>query len=262
MNSTVFPGLHNKTVIVTGGSKGIGAGVVEQFLIAGAKVAIADVDDAQGGELAERWSKEGREARYYRCDVSRAADIERMVASVAADFHSIDVIVNNAGIFPRGDLQSTNEALWDRVIGINLKGVFLTSQAVAPIMIKQGKGNIINIGSLHSAKGDDNTLAYAVSKGGLITMTRNLAHALAKHRIRVNCVHPGWVSSEGEMARLEALGQDYDLVHQSAQSLPLGRMQTPTDIAHTAVFLASDFAEQITGQMLAVDGGLSIRRPL
>ncbi|CAG7658060.1 SDR family NAD(P)-dependent oxidoreductase [Paenibacillus allorhizosphaerae] len=262
MNSHSFSGLSHKTVIVTGGSKGIGAGIVEQFVkLGGARVAIADVDP-QGEELADRWRKDGHEVRFYTCDVSRAADIERMIATVESDFGGVNVLVNNAGIFPRGDLQNTDEALWDRVIGINLKGAFLMSQAAVPAMIKQGTGgSIINIGSLHSAKGEDNTLAYAVSKGGLITMTRNLAHALAKHKIRVNCVHPGWVASEGEVERWEGLGDsELERIQRSAQSLPLGRMQTGTDIANAAVFLASELADQITGQMLAVDGGLSIRK--
>ncbi|MDF2962913.1 MAG: family oxidoreductase [Paenibacillus sp.] len=261
MNPNAFPELQGKTVIVTGGSKGIGASIVEQFVRVGAKVAIADVD-AQGEGLASGWRNDGYEVRYYTCDVSRSEDVEKTIASVETDFRSIDVLVNNAGIFPRGDLQGTDEALWDRVIGINLKGVYLMCQAVAPVMIQHGRGSIINIGSLHSSKGEDNTLAYAVSKGGLITLTRNLAHALAKHQIRVNCIHPGWVASEGEVARWEALGSDMEKVQQSVQTIPLGRMQTGTDIAHTAVFLSSEYANQITGQMLAVDGGLSIRRPM
>jgi NAD(P)-dependent dehydrogenase (short-subunit alcohol dehydrogenase family) len=256
-----FLGLYNKTVIVTGGSKGIGASIVERFVRVGAKVAIADID-VQGEALADQWRTDGHEVKYYPCDVSRADSITQMIQSVEIDFHGVDILVNNAGIFPRGDLQGTDEALWDRVIGINLKGVYLMCQAVSPLMVKQGKGSIINIGSLHSSRGDDNTLAYAVSKGGLITLTRNLAHALAKHRIRVNCVHPGWVASEGELARWETIGSNVESMQQSIQSIPLGRMQTGTDIANTSVFLASVFADQITGQIIAVDGGLSIRRPL
>ncbi|SFM27167.1 3-oxoacyl-[acyl-carrier protein] reductase [Paenibacillus sp. 1_12] len=256
-----FSGLYNNTVIVTGGSKGIGASIAARFVTFGAKVAIADVD-IQGEAMAEQWRKDGHEVRHYICDVAKADDIKRMIQSVKEDFGSVDVLVNNAGIFPRGDLQSTDEALWDLVIGINLKGVYLMCQAVAPLMIAREKGIIINIGSLHSSKGEDNTLAYAVSKGGLITLTRNLAHALSKHRIRVNCIHPGWVASEGETARWETLGTSIENMQASIRSIPLGRMQTGTDIANTAVFLASDLADQITGQMLAVDGGLSIRRPL
>ncbi|TDF99670.1 SDR family NAD(P)-dependent oxidoreductase [Paenibacillus piri] len=256
-----YPGLRDRTVIVTGGSRGIGAAIVEQFVLGGANVAIADVD-AQGEKLAERWRVEGHDVRFYRCDVSSGESIRKLMEAVEQDYASVDVLVNNAGIFPRGDLQSTDEALWDRVIGINLKGVYLMCQAVSPLMIRQEKGVIINIGSMHSAKGEDNTMAYAVSKGGLITLTRNLAHALSKHRIRVNCVHPGWVASEGEVARWESMGSDMDKMQPAIQAIPLGRMQTGTDIAHTVVFLSSDFADQITGQMLAVDGGGSIRKPL
>jgi NAD(P)-dependent dehydrogenase (short-subunit alcohol dehydrogenase family) len=258
----MFPELSGRTVIVTGGTKGIGAAIVEQFVKVGARVAIADIDEQGGQAQAGRWRAEGHEVNAYSCDVSRADDVERLLGAVEHDFQAVDILVNNAGIFPRGDLPGTDEALWDRVIGINLKGVFLMCQVTAPRMIKRGKGSIINIGSLHSARGADDTLAYAVSKGGIITLTRNLAHALAKHRVRVNCVHPGWVASEGEVARWEAMGENMEQVHRAIETIPLGRMQTGTDIANAAVFLCSDWADQITGQMLTVDGGSSIRRPL
>lgn len=257
-DNAAYADLQGKTVIVTGGSKGIGACIVTEFAAAGARVAIADVDD--GGEAAaEQWRKDGLETAYFSCDVSRLADVERLVEAVRDRFGAVDVLVNNAGIFPRGDLQGTDETLWDRVIGINLKGAFLMCRAAAPAMIRQGGGAMINIGSLHAGRGSEDTVAYAVSKGGLVTLTRNLAHSLAKHRIRVNCVHPGWVASEGERARWDGLGEDIAKVRQSIQGMPLGRMQTGTDIAHAALFLASERAAQITGQALAVDGGLGIR---
>ncbi|WP_165452816.1 SDR family NAD(P)-dependent oxidoreductase [Paenibacillus thalictri] len=261
--SSAVSEFHNRTVIVTGGGKGIGAGIVRQFAQKGARIAIADKDPGST-EFASRLRQDGIDARSYVCDVSIGSEVERAVQEIARDFGRIDVLVNNAGIFPRGDLFSTDEALWERVMGINLKGVFLMCKAVVPHMAQdsEASGSIVNIGSLHSSKGEDVTLAYAVSKGGLITFTRNLAHALAPRRIRVNCVHPGWVASEGEVARWEANGSDIERIQQSAKSMPLGRMQTGDDIGQAAVFLSSDQAGQITGQMLAVDGGLSIRRPI
>ncbi len=249
---------EHKTVLVTGGAKGIGASITERFAQSGAKTVIADVDE-EGEAAALRWRQAGREVKFIRCDVSRAADVERTVALVEREFGTVDILVNNAGIFPRSELLETGEAFWDSVIGINLKGAFLACKAVVPGMIRQGGGTIVNIGSLHAARGHDDTLVYAVSKSGIVTLTRNLAHSLAKYKIRVNGVHPGWVASDGELSRLRALGLDADELERSASSMPLGRMQTGDDIAAAVAFLASDWADQITGQMLAVDGGLGLK---
>jgi NAD(P)-dependent dehydrogenase (short-subunit alcohol dehydrogenase family) len=247
-----------KTVLVTGAAKGIGADIAKQFLLFGAKVVIADLDDH--GELAAaQWRDSGHEARYIHCDVSQGSDVRKMVTNIEQEFGSIDILVNNAGIFPRADLFDTDEAFWDRVMGINLKGVYLTCQAAVPGMISRGGGCIINIGSLHASKGTPDTLAYAISKGGLVTLTRNLAGTLAHHKIRVNCVHPGWVSSDGELARLEAAGEGGESLKKVIRSMPMGRMQTGTDIAYAVAFMASDMAGQITGQQLTVDGGISLR---
>jgi len=165
-----------------------------------------------------------------------------------------------AGIFPRATLLETDEALWHQVIDTNLTGAFLACRAVIPHMVAQGGGAIVTIGSLHAAAGSRNLFAYAVSKGGLVTMTRNLAAAHARDRIRVNCVHPGWVLSEGELAiRGLVAGQAEQFAEQIGDDIPLGRLQTPEDIARTVAFLLSDNALQITGQVIAVDGGLGGR---
>jgi NAD(P)-dependent dehydrogenase (short-subunit alcohol dehydrogenase family) len=247
-----------KTVLVTGAAKGIGADIAKQFLLFGAKVVIADLDDH--GELTvAQWREAGHEARYIHCDVSQGADVVKMVAYTEQEFGGLDILVNNAGIFPRADLFETDEAFWDRVMGTNLKGVYLTCQAAVPGMISRGGGCIVNIGSLHASKGAPDTLAYAVSKGGLVTLTRNLAGTLALHKIRVNCVHPGWVSSDGELARLEAAGEGGESLEKVIRRMPMGRMQTGADIASAVAFMASDMAGQITGQQLTVDGGISLR---
>lgn len=251
-----FPEYQGKTIIVTGGAKGIGAQIVEQFAQLGAKVAIVDVDNV-GEVLAKKWNKDGFNVKYFHCDVSKGNAVKQMITAIENSFDRIDVLINNAGIFPRADFLEMDEGFWDSVMGVNLKGVYLTSQAVAPLMMKQKKGSIINIGSIHAKKGNKDTLAYAVSKGGLVTLTKNLAEYFAEKRIRVNCIHPGWVASDGELARWDEIKEKKSELDQKIKSIPLGRLQTGTDIAHTAVFLASDFADQITGQMLTVDGGLS-----
>lgn len=246
-----------QTVLVTGAAKGIGAAIAEQFLLSGANVVIADVDE-QGEDVAAEWRKDGRPAQFFRCDVSKSAEVERMVAFAETSFGSLDIVVNNAGIFPRADLFQTDEAFWDLVMGVNLKGAYLTCQAAAPGMIRRGGGNIVNIGSLHARKGSPDTLAYSISKGGLVTLTLNLAGSLAKHGIRVNCIHPGWVSSEGELARLASEGEDAKSLEKASQRMPMGRMQNGKDIASAVLFITSDQAGQITGQQLTVDGGLGL----
>jgi NAD(P)-dependent dehydrogenase (short-subunit alcohol dehydrogenase family) len=256
-----FSGYQGKTILVTGGARGIGAQIAEQFVRLDAKVAIIDVNDDQGEKLAAQWRQNGHSVQYFHCDVSKLKDVKHMAASVESAFMSIDVLINNAGIYPRSDFLEMEESFWDRVMEINLKGAYLTSQAVAPLMIKQRSGNIINIGSLHADKGQEDAMAYAVSKGGIITLTRNLAQNLSKYGIRVNCIHPGWVASDGEVARWKSSGEDIrSSVEERGKSMPLGRLQTGTDLAYTAIFLASDFASQITGQMLYVDGGVNNRK--
>lgn len=246
-----------KTVLVTGAAKGIGAAIAGEYLQAGANVVIADSDD-HGEAVAAAWRQEGRPAQFIRCDVSNGAEVERMVAFAETAFGGLDIVVNNAGIFPRADLFQTDEAFWDLVMGVNLKGAYLTCQAAVPGMIRRGGGSIVNIGSLHASKGSPDTLAYAISKGGLVTMTRNLASTLAKHRVRVNCIHPGWVASEGELARLASVGEDEKSLEKSFQRMPMGRMQNGKDIASAVLFITSDRADQITGQQLTVDGGLGL----
>ncbi|MDR6881231.1 glucose 1-dehydrogenase [Bacillus sp. 3255] len=246
-----------KTVLVTGAAKGIGAAIAGEYLLAGASVVIADYDE-QGEEVAAQWRQEGYPAQFVRCDVAKGDEVAHMVAYAETAFGGLDIVVNNAGIFPRADLFQTDEAFWDKVMGVNLKGAYLTCQAAVPGMIRRGGGSIVNIGSLHASKGAPDTLAYAISKGGIVTLTRNLAGTLAKHRIRVNCIHPGWVSSEGELARLASLGEDGKSLEQASQRMPMGRMQNGKDIASAVLYITSDAAGQVTGQQLTVDGGLGL----
>ncbi|GGA12104.1 D-threitol dehydrogenase [Paenibacillus marchantiophytorum] len=258
MKDTAGFNFAGKTALVTGAAKGIGADIAAQFIRYGANVIIADVDE-QGEAVAARWRQDGYAARFFRCDVSQGNDVAQLAAYAEQEFGGLDMLVNNAGIFPRATLSETDEALWDRVIGINLKGVYLMCQAAVPGMISRGGGSIVNIGSLHAATGASDMLAYAISKGGVVTLTRNLASTLAKHRVRVNCIHPGWVASDGEMARIAASGENGDTLEKAIKRMPMGRMQTGNDIASAVVFMMSDFADQITGQQLTVDGGISIR---
>ncbi|QHW30511.1 SDR family oxidoreductase [Paenibacillus rhizovicinus] len=248
-----------KTMLVTGGSQGIGGAIADRFAQLGARVVIADVNEA-GAEKAAQLNEAGHEAYFIRCDVSSSEDIRALAAEVGEKLGAVSVLVNNAGIFPRADLLQTEEAFWERIMDINLKGTYLMCQAFVPGMIEQGGGSIVNIGSTHARMGSEDAMAYAVSKGGIVTLTRNLAKALGKHGIRVNVVQPGWVASEGETARIIASGVNPDKLFADAGSrLLLGRMQTGQDVADSVLFLASSLSQQVTGQVLTVDGGLSLR---
>jgi NAD(P)-dependent dehydrogenase (short-subunit alcohol dehydrogenase family) len=152
----------------------------------------------------------------------------------------------------------TTEEIWDQVLDVNLKGMYLTCKAIVPQMIAKGKGVILNTGSSLSHSGIPELFAYSVSKGGVNTLTRNLASALSTHRIRVNCVNPGWVLTEYETAQRAAIGLGQEWIEEQGKSVPLGRMQTGKDTAMTALFLVSDLASQITGQIINVDGGTSV----
>jgi NAD(P)-dependent dehydrogenase (short-subunit alcohol dehydrogenase family) len=250
--------LAGKVALIIGGARGIGRGIAERCASEGASVVIADISPERDA-LAARLAEIGTPTLAVALDVRVAADHDRAVSETLARFGRIDAVVYCAGIFPRATLAETDEALWHRIMDINLTGAFLACRAIVPRMIAGG-GSIVTIGSLHARQGSSRLFAYAISKGGLVTLTRNLAGAHAQDRIRVNCVHPGWVLSEGEVAvrELEA-SQVEQFAEQSGADIPLGRMQTPDDIARIVTFLLSDDASQITGQSISVDGGLGSR---
>lgn len=249
--------LNNRVAIVTGGASGIGAAVVRQLVAQGVKIVIADVSD-KGPAFAAELRQAGQSVDFIRTDISKLSDVKALVNHAVSAFGGVDLLVNSAGIFPRATLLETTEALWDRVLGINLKGVYLACQSVVPAMQKVGGGAIVNIGSLHSKGGTPNMFAYAVSKGGLVTMTRNLAQGLAADGIRVNCVNPGWVTSDGELELHKQMNFPDQWWVEAGKNLPFGRLQTPDDIASAVVFVLQH--NQITGQVFDVDGGIGFNR--
>ncbi|SFM12739.1 Enoyl-(Acyl carrier protein) reductase [Paenibacillus sp. 1_12] len=246
--------LEHKAAIVTGGASGIGYSIVKGLARAGASVIIADMNE-QGAEAAEALVQEGLNVTFVQGDITLSADAQRIASKAVEHLGGLDILVNNAGIYPRSMMQDTTEELWDRVMSINLKGVFLMCQAAVPWLKKRGGGAIINMSSSHAAIGSPELFAYAVSKGGISTLTRNLAGALTRDRIRVNAINPGWVATEREIEVRALDGQTYEWLVERGKMLPLGRLQTGEDSAGVAVFLASDHASQITGQIIQIDGG-------
>ncbi len=244
--------LSGKVVLVTGAQQGIGRAVALHCAAAGADVAINWLDDEGAAQqLADEISAGGRRAMTVRGDVARLAEVEALVAAVERELGPIDVLVNNAGVFPRVPFLELRESDWDYVLDVNLKGTCFCAQAVARRMVAAGRpGAIVNLTSGAAYRGSPRGVHYCASKGGVVSLTRQMALELASYHIRVNAIAPGltdtaqprYGSSEKEIAA-------------TAQAIPLGRIAQPDDIARTAVFLASDEAGFVTGQILHVNGG-------
>ncbi|MBI1848496.1 MAG: glucose 1-dehydrogenase [Candidatus Rokubacteria bacterium] len=259
--------LAGKVAIVTGGGSGIGRGIVLAMARQGADVAIPDIQVMNAEKVAEEVKGLGRKCVPMRTDVTSAADVKTMVDRIRETFGKIDVLVNNAGMAAPPGMPFTNntEDDWDRTFAINTKSVFLTSKAIAPHFIERKAGRIINIASIAGPLAATTMPAYSVAKGGVITFTRVVAKELAPHGITVNAICPGvlytdfWQKLAAHIASTNPAfaGMTPRQVFEKRVSdiVPMKCEQTPEDIGHAAVFLASDEARYITGQALNVDGG-------
>jgi len=236
-------GLQNKVAVVTGGASGIGFGIASLFAASGARVAIIDVD-SQGGQKAQRQIvADNGTCLFVRADVSRNGDVADAARQVTQELGTIHVLINNAGIRILGTAIEITEEQWDRVIDVDLKGVFLFSRACIPVMTRNGGGVIINISS-SAAYGRENRAAYSAAKAGVIGVTKAMALDHRKSHIRVNCLIPGFT--------LTGMTRNYPearLQEMAAQTVS-GRCATPEDVARAVLFLSSKAAETITGAVL------------
>lgn len=251
--------LDGRVAFVTGGAQGIGRGVALRLAEAGADVAIADVDEGAAADTLAALARLGGKARFFHADLASATQARDAVGATVSIFGRIDVVVNNAGIFPMTPALELDEATWDRVLDINLKGAFFVAQAAARAM-PQG-GSIVNVASIDAFRPTGNLAHYDASKGALVMLTKSLASEWAKRNVRVNCVAPGGVTTPGATQTMKtmskSLGADVSkLVEGFAQRVPLGRMGTPDDIALATLFLASDASSYVTGETIIVDGGV------
>jgi NAD(P)-dependent dehydrogenase (short-subunit alcohol dehydrogenase family) len=248
--------LAGKVAIVTGGTIGIGAATASLFLEQGARVVISGRDEKRGKAALKELTVHGGEVSYVRADVSKSAEVQRMVNETVDSFGRIDVLVNNAGINPVGTVLDTEEEVWDQIMAINLKGPYLCSKYVIPHMLEVGGGSIINIGSINSFMAFENEVAYDASKGGVLMLTRATALDFAKKNIRVNCICPGAISTP----LLETIFNESPNPEEMKQAMigrhPLHRIGSPEEVARAILFLASDDSSFITGAALAVDGGI------
>ncbi|MCF8565760.1 SDR family oxidoreductase [Alicyclobacillus tolerans] len=250
--------LDGKVAIVTGAASGIGQASAELFAKHGAQVVVADLQVEKGEEVARKIRDQGGSAVFQRTDVAEVQDIKDMVARAVNKWGRVDVLYNNAGIAqPIRPIEEVSEDLFDRVMRINVRSVFLGSKYVVPVMKQQGGGSIINTASIAAVKPRLGHNGYAASKGAVITLTKSLASELASYKIRVNCINP--VAVDTPMAPEFQPDVDVNAAKESyKQTIPLGRMASPLDIARGALYLASDDAELVTGIELNIDGGRAL----
>jgi len=242
--------LDGKTALITGAARGIGRAIAEKCAAEGADVALCDLKEEWLAETAAAVEAGGRKVKTVAADVSDADAVQSAVSDVVTEFGRIDLLVNNAGITKDTFLARMNVEDWDAVLSVNLKGTFLFMKAVSRPMMKQRAGAIVNIASIIGLIGNAGQCNYAASKAGVIALTKSIAKELASRGIRVNAVAPGFIQTK----MTEVLAEDVRA--KMLEAIPLKRFGTPEDVANVVLFLASDAAAYVTGQVLTVSGGM------
>lgn len=241
---------EGKVAVVTGGAKGIGRALTRAFASAGARVVLSGRDEGALAEACEEVRSAGGEAIGVRADVSQEAEADALCERTVKEFGRADILVNNAGVTRDGLLLRMSDADWDQVLDTNLKGAFHCIRAFAKPMVKQRWGRIVSVSSVIGLIGNAGQANYAASKAGLIGLTKSIAKELASRHITVNAVAPGFI----ETAMTEALGEK--VREGLLAQIPLGRLGSPEDVAHAVLYLSSEEAAYVTGQVLTVDGGM------
>jgi len=244
-------GLEGRVAIVTGAGGGLGEGICSALASSGAAVAAVDVARDKAERVAERVSRNGARCVAFEADVSDRSSVEEMARRVTGEFGSVDILVNNAAIYPIRPWTEIREEEWDEVLAVNLKGYFLCARAVFPHMKARGHGRIINVASITFFIGFANLLDYVSSKGGVVGFTRTLAREVGPEKITVNAVSPGAFPTDAE--KIHPNPDEYNRWVLDQQSIK--RRGTPEDVGNLAAFLASDAASFITGQTIEIDGG-------
>jgi 3-oxoacyl-[acyl-carrier protein] reductase len=244
--------LKGKVAIVTGSRRGIGYGIVLALAKEGCNVVVSDMEQKDCENVVKEIEKKGVKGLAVKCDVSNKPEVDELVAKTMKKFGRLDILVNNAGIYPFVPFLDMTEDDWDKVLDVNLKSVFLCSQAAAKVMKPGSK--IVSISSIASFVGFQGLAHYCASKGGINGVTRALALEMAPKKINVNAVAPGAIDTPGANQ-----SSSEDVKKQTIAAIPWKRMGIPEDIANAVVFLASDRSEYITGQIIAVDGGWTIQ---
>jgi NAD(P)-dependent dehydrogenase (short-subunit alcohol dehydrogenase family) len=244
-----------KVIVITGGNAGIGRAGAELLAREGASVVVASRTAASGEATVASIRATGGEARYVQTDVSREEDCVRLVKAAMRAYGRLDVLINNAAIYPRATLGETTMAFWREIMASNLEGPFVLCREAVPLMIEAGGGSIINIGSANGFGGGANLVAYSVSKGALLTLTRSIAGAYGSDNIRANYLNPGWNITDTEIVIQAKEGHDAAWLADMEARLPGGRFSVPADAAHAMLWLASDESVFINGSIVNTDGG-------
>ncbi len=246
---------EGKVAIITGASSGIGRSAAVAFAREGAVVAVADTDRAAGEQVAKEIGQGGGKAEAFGTDVSREKDVQALIDAVLSKWGRLDILVNNAGIYHQADAVETPETVWNRVIAVNLTGAFLCIKHAVPAMARGKGGAIVNVASEAGLVGIRNQVAYNVSKGGMISLTKSCAVDFAPRGIRVNCVCPGTTDTPLVKTAIGRAPDPRAARRALEQVRPADRLGTPEEIASAILFLASDSAGYATGAVLSVDGG-------
>jgi 3-oxoacyl-[acyl-carrier protein] reductase len=242
---------------VTGSGQGIGQGIAVALAKKGANVVLADISDSIF-EVAEQIKAAGSLALPAKCDVTNSKSVETTMKKVLDEFGRVDILINNAGIYPFKQFVEMAEQDWDRVFHVNLKGIFHCTKSALPTMINQRFGKIVNISSIAGTIiGYQNLVHYSATKAGIVGFTRSLALEVAKNGINVNAIAPGAIETPTSKAAMDAMPKE--LAEQTVRAIPLGRLGTAKDIGNTVLFLVGEESSYITGQCIIVDGGLTIQ---
>ena len=248
--------LNNKVSIITGGATGIGKATVETFAKEGAKVIFCDTNKKQGFLNQKKFNSMGLDTFFIQADVSNETDVKKMINFVVKKFNKIDTLFNNAGIEqPVTPSHKVDVKIFDKIISINLKGVFLCSKHALPIMMEKKSGAIVNNSSISAFANVGGNIGYASSKGGVMSLTRVLAVEYAKYNIRVNAVCPGVIDTPMNERNLKRAVNKSQLIKKWKTVTPLGRVASPYELAQTVLFLSSNMSSFVTGVGLLVDGG-------
>ncbi len=248
--------LAGKVGLVTGSTSGIGAGIARELAQEGARVVITGRSEAAGQQAIDTLVEDGvprDRLSFHPADLSNVEQCAALIAHAREIFGGLDILVNNAGDFTRGSLEDTTVELWDWHMAVNVRAPFVLIQAAVPLMRERGGGSIVNIGSVNAYVGDPRLLSYSVSKGALMTFTKNVAQQVNKYRIRVNQLNVGWTSTEGEhKVQVQETGRE-DWLDKAVESRPFGRLLLPRDIAKAALYFASDDSALVTGSVLDLE---------